>query len=221
VAADDLRAPIRVLVADDHPMFRRGLCATLDDIDTVQVVGAVGDGTEAVAAATQLRPDVVLMDLAMPGTDGRTATQVITSRLPGVAVLVLTMSDDADSIGAALRAGASGYLLKGADEAAIERAIATVAAGDLVLARPAAVHVVDQVAGRRPSAPFPELSPREREVLDLVARGLGNIAIARRLSLSDKTIRNQVSVIVTKLGVRDRAEAIEVARRSGLGSTAT
>jgi DNA-binding NarL/FixJ family response regulator len=217
VAADGVT---RVLVADDHPMFRRGLCATLEEIADIEVVGAVADGAEAVAAAEELRPDVVLMDLAMPGMDGRTATREITSRIPGVAVLVLTMSDDADSIGAALRAGASGYLLKGADEATIARAIATVAAGDLVLAQTAAAHVVDRMRGRRPAEPFPELSTREREILDLVARGLGNIAIARRLSLSDKTIRNQVSSILTKLGLQDRAEAIDAARAVGLGSAA-
>jgi DNA-binding NarL/FixJ family response regulator len=216
VAADRV---IRVLVADDHPMFRRGLCATLVEIEGVQVVGAVADGVAAVRAAVELQPDVVLMDLAMPGLDGRSATQAIAAQAPGVAVLVLTMSDDADSIGAALRAGARGYLLKGADEATIARALASVAAGDLVLAQPAAEHVLGVMTGRTSMpAPFPQLTAREREILDLVSRGLGNIAIARRLSLSDKTVRNQVSSVVAKLGVADRAEAIDVARRAGLGA---
>jgi DNA-binding NarL/FixJ family response regulator len=209
---------IRVVVADDHPVFRRGLTATLADIDGVEVVAAVADGAAAVEAARDLLPDVVLMDLAMPGVDGRTATRTISRELPEVAVLVLTMSDDPDSVGAALRAGARGYLLKGADEAAIARALHTVAAGDVVLARRAAAPVLDAVTGGR-TAPevFPELTPRERQILDLVARGTGNLAIARELHLSDKTVRNQVSVILAKIGARDRATAIEHGRRAGLG----
>ncbi len=214
-----MTAVIRVVVADDHPVFRRGLCATLDDIVGVEVVDAVGDGAAAIASARQHRPDVVLMDLAMPGVDGLTACRAVVGELPDVAVLVLTMSDDPDSIGAALRAGARGYLLKGADEAAIERALASVAAGEVVLAGAAAAPVLDALTGRRTlDRPFPQLTTREVEVLDLVSRGLGNIAIARELCLSDKTVRNQVSTILTKLGAADRAEAIELARQAGLGA---
>jgi DNA-binding NarL/FixJ family response regulator len=138
----------RVVVADDHPVFRRGLCATLSEVAGVEVVAAVGDGVQAVAAARELRPDVVLMDLAMPEMDGRTACQLITSELPGIAVLVLTMSDDPDSINAALRAGARGYLLKGADEETIARALATVSAGDLHLSQAAAHHLLSTLSGR-------------------------------------------------------------------------
>jgi DNA-binding NarL/FixJ family response regulator len=211
---------IRVVVADDHPMFRRGLCATLADLDGIEVVDAVGDGDAAIQSARTHRPDVVLMDLAMPGTDGRTACHTITAEFPEIAVLVLTMSDDADAIGASLRAGAKGYLLKGADEAAIARALHTVAAGDFVLSNLAGVPMIDALTRSRPSAgPFPKLSSRERQVLDLVARGLGNIAIARQLSLSDKTVRNQVSNIIAKIGASDRADAIDQARRAGLGTT--
>jgi DNA-binding NarL/FixJ family response regulator len=209
---------IRVVVADDHPVFRRGLSATLADIDGVEVVATVADGAEAIEAARALTPDVVLMDLAMPGIDGRTATQTITRELPGVAVLVLTMSDDPDSVGAALRAGAQGYLLKGADEAAIARALHSVAAGDVVLARAAAGPVLAAVTGRSTvPEPFPQLTPRERQILSLVARGLGNIAIARELHVSEKTVRNQLSGILVKMGVPDRAAAIDRARRAGLG----
>jgi DNA-binding NarL/FixJ family response regulator len=212
-------AVIRVVVADDHPVFRRGLVATLADIDGVEVVAAVADGAGAIEAARTLGPDVVLMDLSMPGIDGRAATQTITRELTGVAVLVLTMSDDPDSVGAALRAGAQGYLLKGADEAAIARALHSVAAGDVVLARAAAAPVLDAVTGRRTVAePFPELTPRERQILDLVACGLGNIAIARELHLSEKTVRNQLSAVLVKIGVPDRAAAIDRARRAGLGN---
>ncbi len=208
----------RVLVADDHPVFRKGLCATLAEIPGVDVVGAVANGEQAVTAARDLRPDVVLMDLAMPEMDGRTACQLITAELPNVAVLVLTMSDDPDSINAALGAGARGYLLKGADEETIARALATVSAGDVHLSRGAAEHVLAAITGRTPShRPFPQLSPREVEILDLVARGMGNASIARELFLSDKTIRNHISNILTKLGVRDRTEATHLARRAGLG----
>ena len=208
----------RVLVADDHPIFRKGLCATLSEVAGVEVVGAVANGREAVAAARELRPDVVLMDLAMPEMDGRTACQLITTENPEVAVLVLTMSDDPDSINAALQAGARGYLLKGADEETIARALATVSHGDVHLSSTAAEHVLAKLAGRSPLAtPFPHLSARETEVLDLVARGMGNPSIARSLFLSDKTVRNHVSNILSKIGAPDRTQAVQMARRAGLG----
>jgi DNA-binding NarL/FixJ family response regulator len=208
---------IRVVVADDHPVFRKGLCATLQDIDDVVVVAAVADGAQAVTAARELHPDVVLMDLSMPEMDGRTACKIITAELPGTAVLVLTMSDDPDSIEAALRAGARGYLLKGADEETITRALASVCAGDMHLTGAAARHVLASVTGRRAPSTFPQLSPREAEVLDLLARGMGNAGIARDLFLSTKTVRNHVSNILAKIAADDRGQAIDMARRAGLG----
>ena len=208
---------IRVIVADDHPLFRKGLCATLEDIGNVVVVAAVADGAQAVAAARQLRPDVVLLDLAMPEMDGRAACRIITDELPDVSVLVLTMSDDPDSIDAAMRAGARGYLLKGADEETIARALTSVSAGDVHLSGAAAQHVLSTLTGTRAPQSFPQLSPRETQVLDLLGRGLGNAAIARDLFLSSKTVRNHVSNILTKIDAEDRAQAIEMARRAGLG----
>ncbi len=208
---------IRVVVADDHPLFLKGLCATLQNIDDVVVVAAVADGAQAVTAARDLHPDLVLMDLSMPEMDGRTACKIITAELPETAVLVLTMSDDPDSIEAALRAGARGYLLKGADEETITRALASVSAGDMHLTGAAAQHVLAAVTGRRAPTTFPQLSPRETQVLDLLARGMGNAGIARDLFLSTKTVRNHVSNILAKIAAGDRGQAIEMARRAGLG----
>jgi DNA-binding NarL/FixJ family response regulator len=213
----------RVLVADDHPVFRKGLCATLSGVAGVDVVGAVADGAAAVTAARELRPDVVLMDLSMPEMDGRTACQIIHNEMPDIAVLVLTMSDDPDSIDAALRAGARGYLLKGADEDTIARALATVSIGDLHLSHAAAEHVLARMTGRDVPArkQFAQLSAREAEVLDLVAQGKGNAVISRELYLSNKTVRNHVSNILTKIGAQDRSEAVQMARARGLGQPDT
>jgi DNA-binding NarL/FixJ family response regulator len=209
---------LRVLVADDHPVVRGGLIALLDTLDGVEVVGQVGTGREAVSAAVAQQPHVVVMDLRMPDLDGVAATRLIRERAPQVAVLVLTMFDEDSLVQGALAAGARGYLLKGAESAEIDRAIRTVAAGDAVLSRSVAEQVLGR-AGSRPVDPLPGLTRREREVLDLIAQGLGNATIAARLHLSPKTVGNHISAIFTKLGVSSRAEAIVRARDAGLGGS--
>lgn len=208
---------IRVLVADDHPVVRGGLIALLDTLDGVRVVGQVGTGREAVREAVAQQPDVVVMDLRMPDLDGVAATRQIREQSPGVAVLVLTMFDEDALVQGALAAGARGYLLKGAESAEIDRAIRTVAAGDAVLSRSIAEQVLSRVAGPTVEH-LPGLTPRERDVLNLIAQGLGNATIAARLHLSPKTVGNHISAIFTKLGVTTRAEAIVRARDAGLGT---
>jgi DNA-binding NarL/FixJ family response regulator len=209
----------RVLIADDHPVFRAGMVTVLQDLDGVDVVGQAADGAEALAGVAEHAPDVVLMDLRMPGVGGLEATARIRVEHPETAVIVLTMDSDDDSIFAALRAGARGYLLKEADGLDIERAIDGVARGEAVFGAGIAERVLAFFAsGRRPAAsPFPQLSPREHEVLELIAQGLDNPQIARRLVLSDKTVRNRVSDILAKLHARNRAEMVALARDAGLG----
>jgi DNA-binding NarL/FixJ family response regulator len=209
----------RVVVADDHPVFREGLVVVLADLDDVEVVAEAADGDAAIAAVAEHAPDVVVMDLQMPGVGGIEATRRIVAEHPDVAVLVLTMSADDDSVYAALRAGARGFLLKDADKADLARALAAVSRGEAVFGPKVASSVLSFFAGARSGAavPFPQLTEREREVLDLMARGLDNPTIARRLFLSDKTVRNRVSAIFQKLDVSSRAEAVAVARDAGLG----
>jgi DNA-binding NarL/FixJ family response regulator len=209
--------PIRVLLADDHELFTTGLQALLATEPGVQLVGLASTGHEAVRAAAELRPDVVVMDLHMPGLGGIEATRQIVAAQPDVAVLVLTMFEDADTVLTAMRAGARGYLLKGANRAQLCEAIATVADGQVVLGTAPAAHVLAASATSGEPYPFPRLTDRERDILALVATGLDNRAIARRLSLSEKTIRNNVSAILTKLAVPDRSRAIVAARDAGLG----
>lgn len=213
---------VRVLVVDDHPIFRDGLTTALGGIDEITVAGAAEDGESAIALAQELRPDVVLMDLNLPGTGGIEATRQITTG-SDIIVLVLTMQADDESVFAAVRAGASGYLLKGADRNEIVRAIIGVAAGEAVFGPTIAQRILSHfsTADRAmvETQPFPELTARERRILDLVARGLGNQAIARELSLAPKTVRNNVSNILGKLHATDRGEAIERARRHGLGDS--
>jgi DNA-binding NarL/FixJ family response regulator len=208
----------RVVLADDHPVFRRGLRMLLDEIG-VTVLAEAEDGEQALLAVLEHRPDVVLMDLQMPRLDGVEATRQVLARAPQTRVLVLTMVEDDDAVFAAVRAGARGYLLKGAGAEEIGRALEAVAAGEVVYGRGVADRVMRLFAagavGR--AVPFGELTEREREVLDHLAAGRSNGDIARRTFLSEKTVRNYVSSIFTKIGVADRAEAIVRARAAGLG----
>jgi len=211
---------IRVLVADDHPAYRRGLALMLTEVDDLEVVGSADTGAVAVEMARALAPDVVLMDLRMPDLDGIEATRRI-KRLaagPVPAVVVLTMFDDDESVFTAMRAGARGYLLKGADQDEIVRAIRAVAAGEAIFGPEVAARVVDHFAAGAGSttAAFPALTEREREVLAMIAAGQGNATIAHELMISLKTVRNHVSNIFTKLQVSDRSSAIVKARRAGL-----
>lgn len=210
---------VQVLVADDHPVFRSGLRALLATDPAVTVVGEVATGTEAVAATIREQPDVVLMDLNMPELDGVAATAQIIQTDPRVAVLVLTMFDDDDSVFAAMRAGARGYLLKGTNQADILHAVHAVAAGGAVFGPTVAQRMLEFFShgAAHSAATFPQLSDRERQVLDLLAHGDSNSRIATRLTISEKTVRNHVSNIFAKLAVADRAQAIVRAREAGLG----
>jgi DNA-binding NarL/FixJ family response regulator len=215
-------AKIRVLVADDHPAFRAGLQLMLADAVDLEVVGLAENGDQAVELAEPLRPDVVVMDLRMPGLDGIGATRRLLELDPAVGVVVLTMFEDDDSVFAAMRAGARGYLLKGAEQDEILRAIRAVAAGEVLLGQSIARRVIEHFSSGDGSAraAFPTLTERERQVLDLIAAGKGNAVIAHELVLSLKTIRNHVSNIFTKLQVSDRAAAIVKARDAGFGAPA-
>ncbi len=211
---------LRILLADDHPLFRDGLKALLASVADAEVVGEAATGEEVVALALELQPDVVVMDLHMPELNGIEATRRVVESSPHVGVLVLTMVEDDDAVFAAMRAGARGYLLKGSNQAEIVYAIRAVGSGEAVFG-PAIAHRLIEYFSSSPSGPpqaFPQLTQREREVLDLIARGESNAAIAQRLVLSQKTVRNHVSNIFTKLRVADRAQAIVKAREAGMGS---
>jgi len=211
--------PIRVLIADDHPLFRDGLAALLGAAQDTELAGVATTGEEAVEMARLTQPDVVLMDLRMPELNGIEATRRIVAGSPRIAVVVLTMFDDDDSVFAALRAGAHGYLLKGADHEQIGRAVRAAAAGEAIFCAGLAARVLAYFAAEDSAAPavFPQLTCREREVLELVAQGRSNTVIAAQVQLSQKTIRNNVSNILVKLQVADRAQAIVRARDAGLG----
>lgn len=212
-------APIRVAVVDDHPMFRGGLRTLVEEAPGLVFVAEAADGGTAVEACLRQTPDVVLMDLHMPGMSGIEATRRILQAQPTVGVLVLTMLEDDTSVFAALRAGARGYLLKGADPDEIVRAVTAVAAGEVIIGAALAGRMAAFFRGgatRAPSA-FPALSRREHDILDLIAAGHANAVIAQRLALSEKTVRNNVSAIFTKLHVADRPSAIVRARDAGLG----
>jgi DNA-binding NarL/FixJ family response regulator len=215
--------PVAVLIADDHAAFREGLRALLGTIPAVAVVGEARTGSEAVEQALILQPDVVLMDIQMPELDGIAATHDIVTTSPHIAVLVMTMFEDDESVFSAMRAGARGYLLKGADRAEITRAIQVVTSGEAIFGASIARRLMEFFSAPRSGLPpraFPELTEREREVLELIAAGHANQVIASRLYLSPKTVRNHVSNIFSKLQVADRAQAIVRAREAGLGREA-
>jgi DNA-binding NarL/FixJ family response regulator len=210
---------LTVLVADDHPVFRGGLRAMLASTEAIEVIGEAATGREAVEQAVERRPDVVVMDLHMPGElNGVAATRELTLQAPEVRVLMLTMFDDDESVFAAMRAGASGYVLKDAEQHDVVRSIVAVARGDVVLGPAVAERMRTFLAGEAPPAsPFPQLTSREAEVLELLAAGDDNQAIARRLGVASKTVRNTVSNIFLKLQVADRPQAIIRAREAGMG----
>jgi DNA-binding NarL/FixJ family response regulator len=208
---------MNVLVADDHPIVREGLAAVIATLPEFTLSGSAADGVEAVRAADAEPPDVVVMDLHMPRLDGVAATRRILAAHPHAAVLVLTMDEHDDMVVAALRAGARGFVLKGAGHADIARALRAVAAGDAVFGSGVAARVLDRLSGRVPAEDvFPELTAREREVLSCLAGGAGTQDIARRLHLSPKTVRNHIAATLAKLGLPDRAQAITAARAAGL-----
>ena len=213
--------PLTVVVAEDHPLYRRALTTLIRSQEGWEVVAEAEDGVGAVTAAHASQPDVVVMDLKLPRLDGIEATRRIVAQSPHIAVLVLTMYDDDASVFEAMRAGARGYLLKGADQAEIVRAVAAVAGGEAIFGSRVARRILEFFAAPRPvAAPeivFPELTAREHEVLDLIAAGRSNTDVAAALVLSPKTVRNHVSNIFTKLHVADRSAAIVRAREAGLG----
>ncbi|GAA4481353.1 response regulator transcription factor [Rhodococcus olei] len=209
---------IRVAVVDDHPVFRLGMVALLSTLDGIEVVAEASSAAEAAAAVTA-DVDVVLMDIELGDGSGVEATRALVARFPALRVLMVTMHEDDDAVVASVRAGARGYLVKGAGPDEVERALRAVAHGELILGAAVAERAMGFMAASRGLAPdvFPELTEREREVLDLVAAGLDTATISRRLVLSPKTVRNHTSNILTKLGVPDRSAAIVRAREAGLG----
>jgi DNA-binding NarL/FixJ family response regulator len=211
---------IHVLIADDHPLFREGMHGLLDSVAETEVVGEATTGAEAITQAKALQPDVILMDIKMPGVNGIEATRQIVAASPHISILMVSMLEDDESVFAAMRAGARGYVLKGANQAEILRAIRAVASGEAIFGPGIAKRVLGFFAAARPNVParvFPELSERERELLALIAQGRANQEIAEQLGLTLKTVRNHVSNIFSKLQVADRAQAVIRAREAGLG----
>jgi len=211
---------IRVVVADDHQIVRDGLNALLGALDGIEVVGLASDGVDAIHLVDQTAPDVVVMDIQMPRLDGLEATRRITGRHPGVRVVMLTMNEDDETVLAAIRGGASGYLLKGSGAEEVQHAIRAAAGGGMVFGASLAAKVVSYLSGGgrlEAPEPFPELTERERQVLRLLAAGRSNDQIAGELYVSSKTVRNAVSGIYAKLHAAGRAEAIIKAREAGYG----
>jgi DNA-binding NarL/FixJ family response regulator len=211
---------VRVLIADDHPLFREGMRGRLDRVADVAVVGEAASGDEAVELAHKLEPHIILMDIKMPGLNGIEATREIQRANPQIGILVLTMFEDDDSVFAAMRAGAKGYLLKDSGGEGVVHAIRAVASGEAVFGPGVAERIIGYFSAPRTAAPqraFPELTEREEEVLSLVAQGKSNREIARQLFVSLKTVRNHVSNILLKLQVADRAQAVIRARDAGMG----
>ena len=215
--------PIKVLIADDHAFYREGVRAFLNNTPDINVVGEAGNGDEAIAKTVEFQPDVILMDLKMPGMNGIESTRQIHETQPQIGVLVLTMFDDDDSVFAAMRAGARGYLLKDADKDEVVRAIVAVERGEAIFSPAIAQRMIQYFSAssasskKSQSGEFAELTERELEILDLIAQGHNNLVISNRLSLSIKTVQNYVSSILTKLQVADRSQAIVRAREAGLG----
>ncbi len=210
---------LRVMISDDHPLFRDGMRGLLSTKPDIEVVGEAKTGEEAVTLAGELRPDVILMDIKMPGANGIEATRRILAEHPSIRILVVTMFEDDASVFTAMRAGARGYVLKDADKDDVLDAIRTVGRGGAVFSPGVASRLTDFFTTARPAAPkeaFPTLTDREREMLHLMAKGASNAEIAALLSLSGKTVANYVSNILTKLQVADRKEAARRARESGL-----
>jgi DNA-binding NarL/FixJ family response regulator len=212
-----MTGPLRVVIADDHPVVRDGLSALLGSVPGIDVVGTAGTGREALRCAVMLRPDVLVLDIQMPDIDGIGAAREVARAAPEVAVLMLTMFDDHDSLFAAMRAGAAGYVLKGAAQDEIVRAIHAVSAGEAIFGHGVARRVRGELSeGSRSDEPFPHLTPRERQVLGLLVAGLPIAAIGARLELAPKTVANHASAVFAKLHVAGRAEAVERARRAGI-----
>jgi DNA-binding NarL/FixJ family response regulator len=213
-----MKDTVRVLIADDHPLFREGMRGRLDRMGDIAVVGEASDGDEAVRLSRELEPHVVLMDIKMPGLNGIEATREILRANPRVGVLMLTMFEDDDSVFAAMRAGARGYLLKDSGGEGVVHAIRAVTSGEAVFGPGVAERIIGFFSVPRPAQrAFPELTEREEEILVLVARGKSNQEIASRLFVSVKTVRNHVSNILLKLQVADRAQAVIRARDAGIG----
>jgi DNA-binding NarL/FixJ family response regulator len=211
--------PIRVLIADDHAFYREGVRAMLRNVPETEVIGEATTGDEAVAKALELRPDIILMDIKMPGLNGIEATRRLLQASPHIGVLVITMFEDDASVFAAMRAGARGYLLKDADQDELVRAVKAIHRGEAIFSPTIAQRLIHYFAALQPTAAvaFPELTEREREILHLIAQGQSNPEIAHRLVLSLKTVQNHVSNIFSKLQVADRSQAIVRAREAGLG----
>ena len=209
---------IRVLLVDDNAVFRAGMTRLLATIPDVELCGTAADGASGVDAALQHQPDVVLMDIAMPQTNGIEATRLLHDQAPHMGIVVLTMLEDDDAVGQALSAGARGFLVKGAPQSEILETIRGVYAGRAVIGAAAAKQLGSVLAAGPPADPFPELTPRERSVLEALAAGASTAQIADRLGLSHKTVRNHLSSIFTKLRVTDRTQAVLKARANGLGS---
>ncbi len=212
--------PLRILLVDDHPLVRNGLRALVASVADMTVVSEASNGEEAITQAAELQPDIILMDLHMPGLNGIEATRRIVQAHPHIGILVLTMLEDDASVFAAMRAGARGYLLKGADQADVLRAIGVAAHGEAIFSPPIARRLMQYFANMQPILPssaFPDLTEREREILGLIALGESNAEIAVELVLSPKTVSNHVSNIFSKLQVVDRAQAVLRAKQAGLG----
>jgi DNA-binding NarL/FixJ family response regulator len=210
---------IRVAIVDDHPLFRLGLEAAVQEMDGIQVVGSACRAGDVADLVSSTDPDVVLLDIGLPDASGLEVNRWVAEHHPTVRVIMLTMSEDLDGLIGALRDGASGYLVKGADAEQIEHAIRAVASGEAVVDRSLVQPMTELIHARRatPTRPFPQLSEREFDILVLVAQGLDNAAIARQLVLSPKTVRNHVSNVFAKIHAPDRPGAIVLARRHGLG----